>query len=192
LVDQNRVAKLFRNLPEITTPRLLLRKFKRGDAAAVFAYASDPEVALYTLWDRHRDVKTTRKFVEMVLKAYKQGRPAPWAIVLRGEDRLIGAIGLRNWVLEHARAEVGYVVAREHWGKGYASEALQAVLAFGFSRMQVNRIEAKCVPENRASSRVLEKGGMHCEGLLRNYEFVKGAYQDLNLYSILKREFRKE
>jgi RimJ/RimL family protein N-acetyltransferase len=192
VVDRSKAAKLFRNLPEITTPRLLLRKFRRGDADAVFAYASDPQVALYTLWDRHRDVKTTRKFVDMVVKGYRQGMPAPWAIVLRREDKLIGAIGLRNWVLEHARAEVGYVVSREHWGKGYASEALNAVLDFGFSRMHVNRIEAKCVPENRGSSRVLEKAGMKCEGLLRDYEFVKGEFQNLNIYSILKGEFRVE
>ncbi len=184
-----RTAKLFRNLPEITTLRLRLRKFCRGDAAAVFAYASDPEVARYTIWAHHESIKTTRKFVDVVLKAYRQGQAAPWAIVLRREDRLIGAIGLRNWMVEHARAEVGYVLARECWGIGYASEALQAVLAFGFSRMSLNRIEAKCVPENLGSIRVLEKAGMRCEGRLRDYEFVKGAYQDLNLYSILKREF---
>ncbi len=191
-MPDKRIAKVFRNLPEITTPRLLLRKFRRGDAAAVFAYASDPEVARYTIWEHHRSIKTTRKFVELVLKAYRQGQPAPWAIVLQREDKLIGAIGLRNWVLEHSRAEVGYVLARQYWGKGYVSEALNAVLAFGFSRMALNRIEAKCVPENLGSIRVLEKAGMRCEGLLRDYEFVKGAYQDLNLYSILRRDYRKQ
>lgn len=191
-MPDKKIAKLFRSLPEIATPRLLLRKFRRGDAAAVFAYASDPEVARYTIWDHHRSIKTTRRFVDLVLKAYRQGQPAPWAIVLRSNDKLIGAIGLRNWAVDHSRAEVGYVLARDYWGQGYVSEALHAVLEFGFSRMSLNRIEAKCVPENLGSIRVLEKAGMQCEGLLRDYEFVKGAYQDLNIYSILKREFRKQ
>src|SRR5581483_7984574 len=62
--DRKRAAKLFRNLPELTTPRLLLRKFKRADARDVFAYASDPEVTRYTPWEHHRDLKVTRQFVD--------------------------------------------------------------------------------------------------------------------------------
>jgi [ribosomal protein S5]-alanine N-acetyltransferase len=187
--DRKRAAKLLRNLPQLTTSRLLLRKFKRTDVHDVFAYASDPEVALYTVWEQHRDLKTTRQFVSTVLKAYRQGHPAPWAIVLRKTGKLIGAIVLRNWSFAHSRAEVGYVLSREYWGKGYVTEALNAVLAFGFSEMELHRIEAKAVPENRGSTRVMEKAGMKCEGLLRDYEFVKGAYHSLNLYSILKNDF---
>jgi len=188
--DRKRAAKLFRNLPELTTTRLLLRKFKRADAHDVFAYASDPEVTRYTPWEHHRDLKVTRQFVSTILKAYRQGHSAPWAIVLRRTGKLIGAIGLKNWALPHARAEVGYVLSREHWGKGYVTEALNAVLAFGFSQMELHRIEAKAVPENRGSTRVMEKAGMRFEGLLRDYELVKGAHQSLNLYSILKPDFR--
>ena len=191
MFDRKSAAKLFRNLPELTTTRLLLRKFKRSDAHDVFAYASDPQVALYTQWDHHRDLMTTRQFVATVLKGYREGHPAPWGIVLRRTGKLIGAIGLRNWSLEHARAEVGYVLSRDYWGQGYVTEALNAVLAFGFTQMELHRIQAKAVPENRGSTRVMEKVGMRCEALLRDYEFVKGAYHNLNLYSILKRDFRE-
>lgn len=189
MLDRKKAAALFRRLPELTTPRLRLRKFKRGDVRDIFAYASDPQVTLYTPWEHHRELETTRNFLDTILAAYRQGRPAPWAIVLRENNSLIGAIGIRNWTMEHARAEVGYVLARQHWGKGYASEALQAVLAFGFSRMELNRIEAKCVPENKGSIRVLEKSGLRREGLLREVEFCKGKFGDLNLYSILRHEF---
>jgi RimJ/RimL family protein N-acetyltransferase len=189
VLDGKKAAVLFRRLPELTTSRLLLRKFKRGDVREIFAYASDPQVTLYTPWEHHRELKTTRKFLDTILAAYRQGHPAPWAIVLREQDRLIGAIGMRNWTLEHARAEVGYVLSREYWGKGFASEALKVVLAFGFSRMGLNRIEAKCVPENKGSIRVLEKSGMRREGLLRESEFSKGKFADLNIYSILRRDF---
>ena len=189
MFDRKRAARLFRNLPQLTTPRLLLRKFKRSDVQAMFSYASDPQVTLYTPWVHHQDLKTTRQFLATVLKAYRQGHPAPWAIVLRRTGHVIGAIGLKNWSLQHARAEVGYVLARQYWGKGLVTEALNAVLAFGFSHMELHRIEAKAVPENRGSTRVMEKAGMKFEGQLRDYELVKGAYSTLNLYSILKTDF---
>lgn len=192
MLDCKQAASLFRRLPELTTPRLLLRKFKRSDVNGIFAYASDPQVTLYTPWEHHRELKTTRKFLGTILTGYRQGRPAPWAIVLREKNMLIGAIGIRNWAIEHARAEVGYVLARQHWGQGYATEALKAVLGFGFSRMELNRIEAKCVPENKGSIRVLEKSGMRREGLLREVEFSKGKFEDLNLYSILRRDFSRQ
>ena len=91
---------------------------------------------------------------------------------------------------EHARAELGYVLSREHWGKGLMPEAVRAVMAFGFEKLSLNRIQARCIAENLASARVMEKAGMTFEGTLRESEFIKGAYRDIKLYSILRREYR--
>ena len=93
---------------------------------------------------------------------------------------------------EHARAELGYVLSRKLWGRGLMPEAVRAVVRFGFGRMELNRIEARCIIENAASARVMEKAGMTCEGTLREREFIKGAYRDMRLYSILRREYRPE
>jgi [ribosomal protein S5]-alanine N-acetyltransferase len=77
-----------------------------------------------------------------------------------------------NYAPEHARAELGYVLSREHWGKGLMPEAVRAVIRFGFGRMELNRIQARCVAENTASARVMEKAGMTYEGTLRESEYL--------------------
>lgn len=102
---------------------------------------------------------------------------------------MVGACGLVNWEAEHARAEVGFVLSREYWGRGLMSEAVRAILRFGFERMNLNRIEARCIAENAASARVMEKAGMVYEGTLRQREYIKGAYRDIKLYAILKKGF---
>jgi ribosomal-protein-alanine N-acetyltransferase len=93
-----------------------------------------------------------------------------------------------NYAPEHARAELGYVLSREHRGKGLMPEAVRAVIRFGFGRMELNRIQARCVAENTASARVMEKVGMTYEGTLRESEYIKGAFWDIKIYSILRRE----
>ena len=102
---------------------------------------------------------------------------------------MVGACGLVNWEAEHARAEVGFVLSREYWGRGLMAEAVRAMLRFGFERMNLNRIEARCIAENAASARVMEKAGMFYEGTLRQREYIKGAYRDIKLYAILKKGF---
>jgi ribosomal-protein-alanine N-acetyltransferase len=122
----------------------------------------------------------------MVLRSYKLGAPPTWAIQLRVTSRVIGSIGMRNINEEHHHAEFGYALTPEFWNQGYATEAVRAVLAHGLRHMNLNRMEAKVVPEHTASRRVLEKAGMHLEGILRQIEYFKGAYHDLAIYSMLR------
>ncbi|MDQ4002222.1 MAG: GNAT family N-acetyltransferase, partial [Actinomycetota bacterium] len=75
-------------------------------------------------------------------------------------------------------------------GRGLTSEAVRALISFGFEKMNLNRIEVRCIAENVASARVLEKAGMTCEGTLRQREYIKGAYRDIKLYATLKSEHR--
>jgi ribosomal-protein-alanine N-acetyltransferase len=177
-------------LPEqlltIDTKRLQLRRLSLADAAAIFDYAQDPAVSQYTCWTPHRSIDDSAVFLNSVAEQYEHDRLIHWGIVLRGEDKLIGTCGFVHWHPAHARAEIGYALARPYWRKGYMTEAVRAAIAFGFHVMMLNRIEALCMPENLASSRVLEKVGMQFEGVLREYAFVKGIYLDLKLYAILK------
>ena len=89
---------------------------------------------------------------------------------------------------EYARASLGYAIAREYWGRGLTTEAVRAAIAFGFDHLSLNRIEARCIAENTASERVMQKAGLSYEGTLRDYVFRKGAYRDYKVYSILRRE----
>jgi ribosomal-protein-alanine N-acetyltransferase len=182
---------IFRDLPELETERLLLRKMRLDDAEAMFAYASDPEVTRYVLFETHRSVEDSESFLRLALEGYERGDFGGWGVVLKDSGAFVGTCGMdAGYASEHARAELGYVLSREHWGRGLMPEAVRAVIRFGFGRIGLNRVQARCIAENAASARVMEKAGMTYEGTLRESEFIKGAYRDMKLYSILRREYR--
>ena len=182
---------IFRDLPELETERLLLRKMRLDDAEAMFVYASDPEVTRYVLFETHRSVEDSKSFLRLALEGYERGDFGGWGVVLKDSGAFVGTCGMdAGYAPEHARAELGYVLSREHWGRGLMPEAVRAVIRFGFGRMGLNRVQARCIAENVASARVMEKAGMAYEGTLRESEFIKGAYRDMKLYSILRREYR--
>ena len=180
---------VFADLPELETERLLLRKMRLDDAQAMFAYASDPEVTRYVIWETHGSIEDSENFLRFADKGYERGDFGGWGVVLKDSGAFIGTCGVDvNFAPEHARAELGYVLSREHWGKGLMPEAVRTVIRFGFGRMELNRIQARCVAENTASARVMEKVGMTYEGTLRASEYIKGAFRDMRIYSILRRE----
>ncbi len=182
---------LFADLPKLETERLLLRRMRPDDAEDMFAYASDPEVTRYVLWDTHRSVEDSRAFLRFATEGYERGDFGGWGLVLKASGAFIGTCGMEaDYAREHSRAELGYVLAREHWGRGLMPEAVRRVIRFCFGWMDLNRVEARCIAENTASARVMEKAGMTYEGTLREREYIKGAYRDMKLYSILKREYR--
>ena len=182
----------FEDLPELETERLLLRKMRLDDARAMFAYASDPEVTRYVLFETHRSIEDSEAFLRLAVEGYERGDFGGWGVVLKDSGAFVGTCGVDyGYAPEHARAELGYVLSREHWGKGLMPEAVRAVIRFGFGRMELNRIQARCIAENTASARVMEKAGMTYEGTLREYQLIKGAYRDMKFYSILRRERRQ-
>jgi ribosomal-protein-alanine N-acetyltransferase len=183
-----RARRVHEDLPDLETDRLVLRRMTLNDAEAVFAYASDPEVTRYVLWDTHRSIQDSRAFLELAISKYDGGGEPDWGIVYKGDHRFVGTCGIVSWEPDHARAEIGYTLSRDYWGRGLAPEAVRAMIYFGFGRMDLNRIEARCIAENTASARVMQKAGMTREGKLRQREFIKGAYRDMELYSILKSE----
>jgi ribosomal-protein-alanine N-acetyltransferase len=183
------VEDVFRDLPTLQTPRLLLRKIRLSDSADIFGYASDPAVARYTTWPPHPTVAATEAFVRELLQRYADGLVSPWGIVHRASGKLIGSCGFAYVMAWHGRGEIAYALSHDYWGQGLMPEAVRAVLAFGFETLRLNRIEARCEVENIASERVMQKVGMQLEGVLRQHAQVLGAYRDLKLYSILRDEW---
>lgn len=181
---------MLRDLPTLETDRLILRKMTPNDAGAVFAYASDPEMTRYVIWETHRSIEDSRAFLDLAVAKYESGGEPDWGIVYKGDHRFVGTCGIVSWEPYHARAELGYALSRDYWGRGLVAEAVGAMISFGFDRMNLNRIEARCIAENAASARVMEKAGMLYEGTLRRREFIKGAYRDMKIYSILRGQFR--
>jgi [ribosomal protein S5]-alanine N-acetyltransferase len=98
-------------------------------------------------------------------------------------------VGYNYWHRKDRRASVGYDLARAYWKQGIMTEALQAVIDFGFERMDLNRIEADCAVENEASARVLLRIGFRQEGIQREQYFEAGRFWDLRLFALLRREY---
>lgn len=165
----------------LETNRLFLRPFNKNDVDAVFAMRSDAEVMRFI-----REPQTKRSEAEswtnLVSSRWKDEKIGFCAVIERASDQFIGWCGL--WRLaESGEIEVGYAVIKEFWGKGFASEAAEAVLAYGFDELNLVKIVAVAVPENTGSRRVMEKLGM-------TYDFIGKFYErDLVHYSITKEEF---
>jgi ribosomal-protein-alanine N-acetyltransferase len=175
-------------LPMLETPRLLLRPLTLADAPAFFAYASDPDVARTTTWEPHASLADTRAFIRFARNHYAAGEPGPWGLVLRADERVIGTCGLAL-AAHHCRGELGYALARDCWGQGLATEAAAAVVRYGFEALRLHRVEARCLVDNHASERVMQKLGMTYEGTLRDCNLIKGEFVTLKVYSVLRPEW---
>ena len=184
-----KLLDILADLPTIETERLLLRKITLNDASDMFEYASNPEVSEYTMWSTHVSLEDTKYFLKSLTKMYKRRELVDWGIVHKAEKKFIGTCGFVEWSMTHSRAEIGYALSARYWSEGYMSEAVNAIIEFGFREMLLNRVMGRCEVNNIASARVMEKVGMQLEGILRQQLFVKGKYWDLKIYSILREEF---
>ncbi len=177
----------------IRTERLILRELAAEDWRPTLALRSDPEVMRYMGLPRETE-EETRAFVARCV-ASQPDEPRRWlplSIVLRADERVIGGCGLTMSSNVAGEADVGYLLERASWGKGYATEALRALLGVGFENMGAHRIVANCAVENAASARVLDKVGMRREGLLRQQVWTGERWRDCHLYAILEDEWRAE
>ena len=175
-------------LPRLETQRLLLRKVEMRDAADLYAFGRDREVARYVLWEAYRNEADARAYIRYLHRQYRSGLPGSWGIVYKPHSKMIGTIGFMWWNEDHSSAEIGYSLAREYWNQGIMSEALKEILRYGLSVMGLHRIEAQHESENPASGRVMEKAGMRKEGTLRGRLYNKGRYVDMELYAIVNNE----
>ncbi|WP_227793570.1 GNAT family N-acetyltransferase [Paenibacillus guangzhouensis] len=182
------VEELFRHLPRIETDHLVLRKMRRSDARDLFAYASNPEVTRYTMWNTHRTLRDSELFLDAIEQRYRDGQVTNWGIEHKSSGKFIGTCGFVYWAPEHQRAEIGYALSADFWNQGLMSEAANAVLQFGFQKMDLNRLEARCNLANTGSERVMQKLGMTYEGVIREQLFIRGQFESVKLYSILRHE----
>ena len=181
----------FSRLPVLETSDLILRKPAGKDAKDIFSYASDPEVARYVLWDPHRSVSETRAFVRFLRNRIRAGFPSSWVVVLKETGTVIGTIGFIWYSDENRSAEIGYSFSRKYWNRGYATQALKAIVDAVFTSLPLNRLEAQHDLRNPASGRVMEKCGLRQEGVLRSRIVNKGEYVDVALYAILRSDWEE-
>ncbi len=176
----------------IETPRLTLREFVVGDWPAVLAYQSDPRYLRLYAWTARTEADV-RAFVAgfVASQAVEPRLKYQLAITLRDGAELIGNCGIRLAEPGARIGDLGYEVSPDHWGRGYATEAAQAMIDFGFGDLGLHRVWGECVPENAASRRVMEKLGMRLEGRLRQTQRYKGRWWDSLVYGMLQEEWRE-
>ncbi len=176
----------------IETDSLLLRIFERSDAKEFYLNCmSDQAVAKYVKGAHHKDISETKRLVRILVKGRAKSNNiyAVFAIVEKRSGRLIGAIEAVYYDESIKRVAVGYKLGSKWWGKGYATEALRAMIAYLFEGSAVNRIEAIHDVENAASGRVMQKAGMVYEGAHRQSVKNNRGIVDVKTYSILRDEF---
>jgi RimJ/RimL family protein N-acetyltransferase len=176
----------------IVTPRLMLRPFSRGDVDAVYAYRSLVEVAHY-LADRPMSYDECAEAVRARTGqiAFTGEGDKILLAVERTEDRqLVGEVSLIWRSVADQQAEIGYILDPAAQHRGYATEASEALLAFGFDGVDLHRVYARCDARNLASANVMRRLGMSQEAHFRQHSFNKGRWEEELVWAILADEWR--
>lgn len=181
-------------LPVLETERLLLRPLRAEDAPAIFAYASNPNVSRFTLWEPHQTLADTERYLrEYVAPKYEAGQPEPFGLTLKSApDVVIGTVGCFVASPPFHTMELAYALAEPHWGQGLVVEAARAVRDFVFARYPVERFQCRCKSENRQSERVMQKLGLTREGVLRASLYHRERYVDMTYYAQLRAEWEAQ
>jgi [ribosomal protein S5]-alanine N-acetyltransferase len=176
----------------LSTERTRLRDFTPGDWTAVQAYGSRPEVYRFQPWGPLTPPEARGYVEQTIAQAQEQPRTNyTLAIALAATDEVIGSCGLIIRSQQFRQGEIAYFLHPDHWGRGYATEAAERLLDFGFTALGLHRLTATCDPRNAPSRRILEKIGMRYEGTLREAVLIREGWRDSLLYSLLEHEWRQ-
>ena len=179
--------------PELTTERLLLREITEGDLDWYFHHFRMPEIAETTGFDGPADLDAAREELERyILAPFRESTGLRWGITLKGSDELIGSCGFYKWEHDpHRRAEIGYDLHPAYWRQGIMTEALTAIIEYGFDRMDLNRITLLAFSFNKPSVALAEALGFVREGVLRENSYHRGEFRDDEYFALLRSDWRR-
>jgi ribosomal-protein-alanine N-acetyltransferase len=175
----------------IQTKRLLLRQTDPADALAALDIYSDDTTMEFWSKEPVRALAEAELLIQEDIKWAASESTCNWAIALPDSNQYIGKISLFQISEQNRRAEIGYLLGRKHWGKGYMTEALSAVLPCAFDELNLHRIEVDTDPENTPSLALLNKFGFVREGLFKDRWFVHGIWHDSVMLALLEKDYRK-
>ena len=175
----------FHPFPVLHTSRLVLRDLADRDAEALFRLRNDIDAMRYIERPRHKTLAESLEMIRKVQAGVNANESIGWAMTLAGDDTHIGSIGYHRIDRDNHRAEIGYMLNPRHWRKGLMSEALSAVLDYGFHVMNLHSVEANVNPENAASAGLLEKHGFVREAHFKENYFFNGKFFDSYIFSLL-------
>jgi ribosomal-protein-alanine N-acetyltransferase len=173
----------------IETRRLCIRSFREEDWKAVHAYSADPEVMRFVPGELPSE-EETRDAIRSWMNGQTDNPPHyDFAVTVPPDNSVIGWCCIQISSSDKRLGELMYAFNRNFWRKGYAIEATQAIVNYGFSELKLHRIFATCRPENIGSWRILEKLGMQREGLLRENIWIRDSWYSSYLYAIIDYEW---
>jgi [ribosomal protein S5]-alanine N-acetyltransferase len=176
-------------LPTIPAGRVRLRPLADGDVPALFAVFSDEQVMRYWSTPPMREVAEAQALLDEIRSTFLQRSLFQWGVARVEDDRVVGTCTLFNIDKRNRRAEIGYALARDCWGRGLMREALGALIDYAFGPLDLTRLEADVDPRNAPSIRIVERLGFVREGLLRERWHVGGETQDSVILGLLRREW---
>ena len=176
---------------ELKSKRLILIQSDVSHASDLFSFWTDPEVSKFMNMESFTTQEEVIDMIEFTNQLAAMNQSIRYTIFLKESNQMIGSCGFNYIDFENERAEIGYDLGKEYWGNGFAFEAVSALMSYWFHDLGLNRIEARVVPENLRSIRLLNNLGFHFEGILRQSEKSNGDFIDVMVYSRLKMDGEK-
>lgn len=180
----------FKQFPHFESERLKFRKIVLVDANDIFRIRSNDEVMKFMDVPSHYSISDSEKLIQSVEESYKKETGINWGIIEKDSQSFIGYAGFIRINPEHCRAEIGYALKPEFWGKGYMYETINKLVRFGFEEMKFHSIEANVNPLNERSKKVLERVGFKREAYFRENYLFDGKFLDSVIYSILEKDLK--
>ena len=171
--------------PTLHTSRLTLRQMLSTDAPEILALRSNHQAMRFIGKEKLTSIQEAHDFINLINHAWQYNHGLTWAVCLQQTNKLIGHLGFWRLIPEHHRAEIGYMLHPDFWGKNMMSEALEAAMTYGLQVLNLHSIEANADPENAGSIRLLEKHGFVREGYFRESYLVGNEFKDTASYSFL-------
>ena len=181
---------ILKKFPIIKTKRLLLNELRENDIKDLYLIYSNKKVMKYMQAAAIKNLKDAENIYKSYKKMYRNKNGFRWGVRLQtNPNKLIGTFALHYYSKKNKRVEMGADLKPEYWNKGYSSEIVKKMINFAFEKLNIERLELRCLPENYPSKKIAEKFGFKYEGTLRNYVFVEGkGFLDESVYSLLKEE----
>jgi ribosomal-protein-alanine N-acetyltransferase len=176
-------------LPTVHGKSVKLRPFAPDDAEEVYRLYADKDAVRYGYSPKMDDLADALKVIETTLELARSRTLFHWGVADLEHDRIVGHATLLGWAPQHRRAELGYSVRKDLWGKGLGTDAAATLVGYAFEHLGLRRLEADVDPRNVSSLRVLEKLGFLREGYLRERWELGGEVQDGIFFGLLRREW---
>jgi ribosomal-protein-alanine N-acetyltransferase len=179
-------SEVFKTFPVLESDRLIFREFVRSDAEDLFFIRSNDQIMEFMDTDKHVSVLESEFLITQIEESFSKKSGINWAIVEKSTNKFMGYFGFWRMIKDHCRAEIGFALMPEFWGKGFMSEAIKKFVDFGFNNIKLHSIEANVNPANENSKLLLEKNGFKQEAYFHENYFFNGKFIDSVIYSLLE------